>query len=592
VTFRAIHWVAASLAAVLCVSLAGRADEQLPDSDALLRALSDELARSMQLQMEDLEQPYFIQLDVEDSLGYVISAEYGAITGAQRSRSRTLYARVRVGSYELDNTNFADEDSFFPFGGGQSVEEASLPIDEDYLAIRQAIWLAADQAYKDAVETLTKKKAYMRDKNVVDRPNDFSAAPVSEKIEPPAVLRFDEAAWKEKLKRVSARFKQYEQVRECGVRLFVAAGNDYLVNSEGTRLRTGDAGALLVINAAVQAEDGMHLSDSRSYTADSADDLPPIEKLVTEVDELVEELTAASRGTVLEHYSGPMLLDDLSAGQMLRTLLATGLAGKPDPVGQQAPGFLASQSLESKIGTRVFPKGFEVWDEPGVRYHDGTLLLGHYRYDAEGVPASRVTLVADGKLESLCLSRAPLRKLSGSNGHARRGVGSGEIEPAIGCLFVEHRKAVPNEELKEALIAAAKEAGLEYGLRIKSIRLPTLTSTRAELISMFTGIQRSLMSGGGMVGDPVLAYKVYVADGHEEPVRGCRFGQLDVTALKRIIAAGDRPAVYNYIGLGLGGVTPPTSIIAPPILFEELELSRIEQEFDKPPILKAPLFRT
>jgi hypothetical protein len=65
----------------------------------------------------------------------------------------------------------------------------------------------------------------------------------------------------------------------------------------------------------------------------------------------------------------------------------------------------------------------------------------------------------------------------------------------------------------------------------------------------------------------------------------------DVTALKRIKAAGDTPTVYNYIGLGLGGATPPTTIVAPPVVVDELELSKIEQENDKPPILKAPLFR-
>jgi len=63
----------------------------------------------------------------------------------------------------------------------------------------------------------------------------------------------------------------------------------------------------------------------------------------------------------------------------------------------------------------------------------------------------------------------------------------------------------------------------------------------------------------------------------------------DVTALKRIKAAGDTPTVYNYIGLG--GATPPTTIVAPPVIVDELELSKIEQEHDKPPILKAPLFR-
>jgi hypothetical protein len=91
--------------------------------------------------------------------------------------------------------------------------------------------------------------------------------------------------------------------------------------------------------------------------------------------------------------------------------------------------------------------------------------------------------------------------------------------------------------------------------------------------------------------DPVVAYKVYVADGREEPFRGCEFGPMDVTKLKHVAAAGDRPVVHSYVGLGIGRATPPSAIVAPPVLLPELELSKIEQEFDKLPILKAPLLR-
>ena len=86
-----------------------------------MKALVDEIQRSMDLQMEDLEQPYFIRYTVEDSILYEITASYGDLTSSERRRSRQFYSRVRVGSYELDNTNFADDSSgFFMFFGGPS----------------------------------------------------------------------------------------------------------------------------------------------------------------------------------------------------------------------------------------------------------------------------------------------------------------------------------------------------------------------------------------------------------------------------------------------------------------------------------------
>ena len=61
-----------------------------------------------------------------------------------------------------------------------------------------------------------------------------------------------------------------------------------------------------------------------------------------------------------------------------------------------------------------------------------------------------------------------------------------------------------------------------------------------------------MQRGGGQppLPDPVAVYKVYVDDGREELVRGCEFGQITVASLRRILAAGDRATVHNYIEVG------------------------------------------
>jgi hypothetical protein len=93
--------------------------------------------------------------------------------------------------------------------------------------------------------------------------------------------------------------------------------------------------------------------------------------------------------------------------------------------------------------------------------------------------------------------------------------------------------------------------------------------------------------GGGSLGDPIAVYKVY-PDGREELVRGCEFGSIDVGSLKDIVAAGREPVVLNT--RAGGGVA--ASIIAPPVLLEELELFEIEQEPGRLPIVPAPHQRT
>ena len=571
--------------------LAAPAAESLPEGKELMRALADEITRSMDLQMEDLEKPYFIQYSVEDSVAYRIAASYGDLTTSDRQRSRDFYSQVRVGSYELDNTNFSGGSGGFGrfFGGGGSGGgRGRLPLEDDYAAIRQAIWWATDGDYKSAVETLTKKRAYLRDKTLQDRPNDFAQAPVAQHLEPTARMDFDRPAWEQKVRQLSAQFNKHPQVQDSTVQLLIAAVNNYVVNTEGTRVRTADTAALLIITAELQAADGMKVSDGLSCFGRTPQDLPAVGKILTDIDEMVAKLSEVAAAPILERYTGPILFDSLAAAQMFRTMIAQGLAGRIDPVGTQRRGMTGAGTMEKKLGQRIFPRSLQVFDDPTVSKVGDTDLLGHYRYDDEGVKAQRVDLVVDGTLESLAMSRVPTRKLSGSNGHARRSPRGAAAQTAIGCLFINDKDGVSDEELKARLMEAAKEEGLEYGLRIASVRTAGIGSSRSDLMATYMRMQRG---GQQNVGDPIYAYKVYVEDGREELVRGCEFGQIKLGDLKRILAAGNKPAVYNYIGISFGRATPPSTIVAPAVLAEELELSKIEQEHEKLPLLETPLSR-
>lgn len=568
------------------------AQETLPESKALMMALVDEMQRAMKLQMEDLERPYFVQLDVDDSLIYQIRAEYGALTGSDRERSRRLNCQVRVGSAELDNTNFAEGGRGLLGGGrGRGSRSSSLPLDDDYLAIRQAIWGVADSEYKEAVETLTRKRAYLKDKNIADRPNDFSPAKTTEHLGVSAVLDFDRAAWEKTVQEISGFFKKHRQVQSSSVRLIVGAGNTYLVNSEGTRLRYPDARAILTVDVEMQADDGMRLSGTKRYSGASPADFPSKEQMSKDIDALVAELTATLKAETMDRYSGPVLFDDLAAAQLFQSLLAGGLAGRPEAVGSDRRNPFERESLDKKIGTLILPKSFQVWDDPSVDKLNGQVLLGHYAYDDEGVPAERVDLVKDGKLLKLCLSQAPIAQQAGSNGHGRRGAGGGSLRADIGCLFIKCSAGLSEEELKAALIEAAQDAGLEYGVRIK------LLSSGSGLGGGDMRRMMRMLSGGGggggvTIGSPVVAFKVFVDDGREEPFRGCELGPIRVTELKRIAAAGRQQEVHNVPASGgLGGSSASSTIVAPAVLFPEIELAKSEEEHDHPPILKPPADR-
>ncbi|HXU06506.1 MAG TPA: hypothetical protein VN903_36370, partial [Polyangia bacterium] len=135
------------------------------------QAMEDELARSMKdLHMGDDEpHPYFIGYTISDLDQATTSATLGAITAAHAYRGRLLRTEVRVGDANFDNTNFE---------GGANVEP--VPIEDDYAALRRELWLRSDEAYKNAVETLARKRSAAAGQASADEDDgvgDFSAQP-------------------------------------------------------------------------------------------------------------------------------------------------------------------------------------------------------------------------------------------------------------------------------------------------------------------------------------------------------------------------------------------------------------------------------
>jgi len=514
--------------------------------DVLMDAMADELARSMdQLVLGDLPKPYFIQYGTEERRTVSMQAAYGGLLFSSDDRARTFTSQVRVGSYVLDNTS----------SGRGSGGRTSLPLDNDYDALRHAMWRVTDGDYKRAVETLTRKLAFLKEKNVEDRPDDFSRVDPVQAVEPLSVLDLDKEQWESNVKKLSALFNEFPQIQDADVAFFGGAVNEWIVNSEGTRLRKADSGVYVEVRADIQAAEGMRLSDSRQYLGLQVDQLPPLEKMLADARTMCEKLIALSEAPMLDYYVGPVLFEPIAAGKVFESLLSDGVCARPVPLGS---GGWGDDSFEKKIGLRILPRSFEIYDDPTTEWFEGKLLAGAYTFDDDAVRPKRVDLVERGKLLTLLASRAPTRKIKQTTGHGRGGFGSGQAH--IGCLYVSDKDGVSAAELREELIEAARAEGLEFALRVEAME-----------------------SGGfGYLGDPVYAYKVYVKDGREELVRGLEFGHAETRVLKDILASGKERKVYN----STSGTT--SSVIAPAIVIEELELNKPEREFDKLPILKRP----
>ncbi|MCP4589762.1 MAG: hypothetical protein GY842_03375 [bacterium] len=535
-------------------------------TDVVLRALVDELERSRtDLRLEGLAEPYFLEYGLIDVARAAVGADLGMVSQRYTARSRNLRSEVRVGSHVLDNTNFRGGGWGSSYGGRGG---ASVPLEDDYGAIRQAIWWATDRQYKDVVEAFEKKKAFMESKMIADKPDDFSTeAPAvyfEERIAPAI-----EAAPLEKLAvKLSELFRAFPEIQNSHVQIQQLCGNKYLVNTEGTRLRTSGTRVSVQVSATVQADDGMKLSDSVELHAKSLDELPSVDELSKRCRDMVKRLLEVRTAATLESYTGPVLFEAGPATRLFASRFAGNFAGGQRPVGSRT----SPNDFEKKIDRRVLPRSVTVIDDPTLESVAGTTVLGHYAYDDQGVKSRPVTLVEGGRLKSLVMSRNPSKLCKSSTGHGR---GAYRPSASVGCLILSSSDGADRAALVQEMLEACADEGLEYGIRIAALgRIGGGGGSGG-----YGGYSR----GGGMV--PLEMYKVY-PDGREELVRGMELGSIDLKAFKRILALGDTTHVRNTASW-----SGSRTVCGPAMVFEEVDLAKADRDFDKPPILPSPLAR-
>ncbi len=512
--------------------------------DVVLGAMRAELDRSKaRLKMDQVAAPYYIEYRIFDVDQYSADAAFGALRFDVRSRFRFVRVVVRIGDYKQDSY----------FGQGQGTLDV-MPLDNDMLALRHQLWLATDRAYKLAAESLTAKQAQLKQLTVDQPADDFAHADPMQSIGPLAALEFDAEPWKRMLQAASSLYKEDPAIESFESRLSFQVVNRYLINSEGTVVRSGQSLYEMVIAASTQAADGMSLARDNAFVVGSVKELPSAAEFSARAKKLASSLKELREAPVTEEeYRGPVLFSADAATSVFADLVGENVLGRKPELGKNSR---TTGAFAASYKTRVLPDFISVVDDPTVSSYAGEALLGHYAIDDEGVPAQRVSLVEKGTLANYVIGREPIRDFPTSNGHGRARVPTNPAGPSLGNLIVTSAQPLTKEELKKKLIDLCQQRDLPYGYYVETFG-PALS--------------------------PRLLYKVWVKDGHEELVRGGAFGDLDIRALRSdLIAAGDTPYVDNH------ALNIPHSIVAPAILFDELEVKRANQNKEKLPEYPAP----
>jgi len=568
----------AALAALLC------AQSNTPPSDPLFQAMRDELARAKSMTVSNLEGPYFVEYLVNQEEDFTASASLGGMLTRQRQQFRLPEIHVRVGDYKFDNTNVGGGGF-----GGSRYDLERFPLEDSYPLFRRYLWLLTDGAYKSAVETLSRKRAALRNIQQGDQLNDFAHAEPVTSIRPILHLAVDEEALVSRVRSLSAVFAGYPEIKTSGIELEASEGGFSLMNTEGSQVREPESITFLRARASSQASDGMSLRDAVTFHAQDAAHLPPQSEMERSIAAMAANLVALSHAPKGEDYNGPVLFEGTAGAQVFAEVLGRNLALTRSPAGGGGRGGAVQPSeFEGRAGSRVLPETFDVVDDPTQTEWRGRALFASYKVDREAVVAKPLRLIEKGVLKNYLLTRQPVRGYEGSNGRARLPGSLGANMATISNLFVSSTDAVTVAELHKKMVELIKARNKPYGIIVRKMDFPS-SGSPAELRGIFAGQQ-----GGRPVSLPILVYKLF-PDGREEIVRGLRFRGFNARSLKDILAAGNDSNVLEYMEngalfaiIGGGGFTTEACVIAPSILIDDLELHPIEEEMPQLPIVSAP----
>ena len=596
------------LAALSCTTASLALAQQ--DNDHTLQAMRDEMARSkarLELKIPSTDQPvrpYYIEYRLLDLDVREIVAEFGTLLSSTHTRNRFMNVAARVGNYKLDSSNFVSDDAFRGFIG----PTGSVGIDRDYDSLRQDLWIATDQAFKEAVDTYSRKKGYLSSLARQSDIEDFSKAEPVQLIEALETPDWSNRNWEQEARDTSAVMRAFSQIHESRVTYYLVYGTEYLLTSEGTEIRQNRRFAAIEAGLNAVADDGVPVNHYYATYAVRPGALPNVDAVRKALNVTCTELMALRSAPPAQDYTGPVLFEARAAAPLLAQVLSPAINGSRPPISfspvveQMLTGLGGKSDWSGRLRARVLPASVTLVDDPADKEFKGTPLIGGYGVDEEGVRGEKVTLVENGALKNELMSRRPGPDFEQSNGHGRAAF-LNDAKPTMSNLIFSSTETLSPADLKKKFLdecrAEKKSEREQYCLVVREMDNPALSLLHqddfSELLASF--------GGGAGTGDrlPLVVYRIYPDSGREEMVRGARIIGLNTRALRNIAGIGSDSFVYNYMqsqangfagtalsAFGSAQVGLPASVVAPSLLFDEVEVRGERGEAKRLPLLPPP----
>lgn len=547
----------AFLIAVCLIVVAPHAEMFAQQDEIILRAMQDELNRSMEMRDTGYDKPFFISYGLTDVTSYSIYATLGAIVQSEQAVNRGKSLRVLVGDYTFNDESLDNDMNSEP-----SRVEIQLPADNDYAGIRRAYWTTTDAVYRGAAQKFRKHQQTLKEqrKKIEEVPHrTFARVPVVKRAAPVETISIDKPALEDYCRQVSAVFKDYPGMESSDVMINVLTGRDYFINSEGSVVIRPYHLAVLQCRAELKSPHGEPITESIVHYAASPDGFPPREKMVAAAKEMAAKLQQVIKSPSLEEeYSGPVLFMGSAVASAFSSTLFSfreTLVASNDIANSTDTRPENNNLLDTRIGKSILDLNFTIKAKPRLKKFGNVALLGSYDVDEEGVePAEELVLVDKGVLRNQLNDRSLTREGQVANGHAGG--------PAV--IEITTAKSSTEAFLKQSLISLAKAEGLEYGIIVRE--------------------------SGDVRGNMAEIWKVDVATGAETMLRPSQVRRLSLKDLRKVAGASGSLEAYN-VPAGEGSLT---SVICPSaILLERIDVAPVRLPYieDDVQYIPSPLVK-
>ena len=202
-----------------------------------------------------------------------------------------------------------------------------------------------------------------------------------------------------------------------------------------------------------------------------------------------------------------------------------------------------------------------------------------------------------------CCANCSCPAVPGLISSARTGTAARHSSPnRVQCPAIYFSRAADAQspaDLRKKFLDACKQNGQTWGLIIREMDNPVIGSSSQDELSDAL----AMLATGAPKGDrmPLLVYRVNVNDGHEELVRGAILSGINTRSMRTLLGVGNDNTVFSYaqsqdaeiagtalgaFGSADGGV--PSTVVAPSLLFEEVEVRGPHGEPRSMPLVPPP----